>query len=572
MQQGDFSSNYQYPHPPNSNPNPTPTDFYQPPYASAPPFTSDYSVYPSNYPAYPQNSDAVPPTAPSYAPPPPTLDSQSSFNQQPIAPLVSTAAPSFPLYDSQVSYQPPSSQPPYYQPHDQHQMASGYGQPPAKPIDTLNPSYYSSAYGQVGSSAPSVPPAYENSYDNSVKFDHGGGSYLDEKFGGGYYSSRPDMGSDLYGKQSDNYSIYDDGAGVYAYKGGQVQPYGARGTAPNSSTYVQFDDYGRPINFPSGKDSWSGSDSASAKIVKAVPKAETQQDVKSGVQKFRVKLLSEDGAHGPMDVLCQIGLDGIRMLDPSTGITLRIYALENVRRCEVIDSSTFAFWSKSPVDFEERRIRLQSNSYTTSTLLDIVTAATVQIKEMGGSSRPPESLQTTEQLAEKKRGFADWMNRIKPGIEEKDHWVPDEAVSKCIACATDFGPFWRKHHCRNCGEIFCDKCTQGRIALTADEDAQPVRVCDRCMAEVTQRMSNAKETASKPSGLQSHEDLARKLHEEMEKNHRASSGSKYDGSGQQMKEVACPTCTVHLQVQVPSSGSETIECGVCQHPFLVSAH
>ncbi|KAE8731402.1 RING/FYVE/PHD zinc finger superfamily protein isoform 2 [Hibiscus syriacus] len=169
---------------------------------------------------------------------------------------------------------------------------------------------------------------------------------------------------------------------------------------------------------------------------------------------------------------------------------------------------------------------------------------------MGGSSRPPESLQTTEQLAEK-RGFSDWMNRIKPGIEEKDHWVPDEAVSKCTACATDFGSFWRKHHCRNCGDIFCDNV--------------PV-------AEVTQRMSNAKETASKPSGLQSHEDLARKLHEQMEKNQRASSGSKYDGSVRRMKEVACPTCTVHLQVQVPSSGSETIECGVCQHPFLVSAH
>lgn len=38
-----------------------------------------------------------------------------------------------------------------------------------------------------------------------------------------------------------------------------------------------------------------------------------------------------------------------------------------------------------------------------------------------------------------------------------------------------------QHHCRNCGDIFCDKCTQGRIALTADENAQPVRVCDRCM-------------------------------------------------------------------------------------------
>ncbi|KAE8731401.1 hypothetical protein F3Y22_tig00002840pilonHSYRG01239 [Hibiscus syriacus] len=169
-------------------------------------------------------------------------------------------------------------------------MASGYGQPPPKSIiDTLNPSYYSAAYGQVRPSAPSVPPAseYENSYDNSVKFDHGGGSYLDEKFGGGYNSSIPDMGSDFYGKQSVSYSRYGDGAGyddgVYAYKGGQVEPYGARGTAPNSSTYVQFDDYGRPINFPSGKDSSSVPDSASAKMVKAVPKAETQQDVKSGV-------------------------------------------------------------------------------------------------------------------------------------------------------------------------------------------------------------------------------------------------------------------------------------------------
>ncbi|KAI8549468.1 hypothetical protein RHMOL_Rhmol06G0026700 [Rhododendron molle] len=88
-------------------------------------------------------------------------------------------------------------------------------------------------------------------------------------------------------------------------------------------------------------------------------------------------------------------------------------------------------------------------------------------------------------------------------------------------------------------------------------------------AEVTQRLSNPKEAASKSVGLQSHEDLAKKLQEEMERNRKSSSGFRSDGSsGRRMKEVACPTCTVHLQVQVPSSGSETIECGVCQHPFL----
>ncbi|KAK9165103.1 hypothetical protein Scep_000294 [Stephania cephalantha] len=278
-----------------------------------------------------------------------------------------------------------------------------------------------------------------------------------------------------------------------------------------------------------------------------------------------------------MDVLCQIGLDGIRMLDPNSGRMLRIYPLDTITRTEVIDSSILAFWSKSAVDIEPRRIRLQSNSYTTNTILDTVTAATFQLKEMGGKdsyrSKSFDSGKPSEQPSEKKKGLADWMNLMKPANEEKDHWVPDEAVTKCISCGTDFSAFVRKHHCRNCGDIFCDKCTHGRIALTADENAQPVRVCDKCMAEVTQRLSHAKESASKPTGLHSHEDLARKLQEEMEKNRKSSSGSKSsDGSGRRMREVACPTCTVHLQVQVPSSGSETIECGVCQHPFLVSAH
>eukprot|EP00270_Netrium_digitus_P002404 TRINITY_DN1271_c0_g2_i1.p1 TRINITY_DN1271_c0_g2~~TRINITY_DN1271_c0_g2_i1.p1 ORF type:complete len:262 (-),score=85.42 TRINITY_DN1271_c0_g2_i1:196-930(-) len=42
-------------------------------------------------------------------------------------------------------------------------------------------------------------------------------------------------------------------------------------------------------------------------------------------------------------------------------------------------------------------------------------------------------------------------------------------------------------------------------------------------------------------------------------------------SGGRMQEVACPTCTAHLQVQLPVYGTETVECGVCSHPFLISA-
>jgi hypothetical protein len=91
------------------------------------------------------------------------------------------------------------------------------------------------------------------------------------------------------------------------------------------------------------------------------------------------------------------------------------------------------------------------------------------------------------------------------------------------------------------------------------------------MAEVTQRLANAREAANRPI-VHSHEDLAKKLQEAMDINKRSSSGTRSsDASGKRMREVACPICTVHLQVQVPTSGSETIECGVCQHPFLVSA-
>ncbi|KAI4316964.1 hypothetical protein L6164_024885 [Bauhinia variegata] len=568
MQQGDYSSAPYYQFPPN------PADPPPNPYASAPPFNpgyapSDYPSYASNYQSYLQNPAPAPapapapPTAPSY--PPTSNPNLQSFNS-------SSQASSFPPFESPIPYQPPSQQQSYNPPYDQHQTAPSYAPPPSSisPNPNPNPSYsplYSAPYTHPGSS---VPPTYENPYENPVNVDHGS-AYFDDRYGS-FNRSRSDLGSDMYGKRQDiGLSRYDCGRdevygdGVYAYEGGKTEPYGARGTAPKSSTWSAFDDYGRSISFPSPKQS-----SVTSKIAKAVPKADAHEDVKSGVQKFRVKLLAESGGQSTMDVLCQIGLDGIRMLDPSTSRTLRIYPLENITRCERYDSSTFAFWSKSPVDIEPRRIRLQSNSYTTNTLLDTVTAATIQFKEMGGSRRPAESLKTNEQSAEKKKGLGDWMNLIKPANEEKDHWVPDEAVSKCTGCGTDFSAFVRKHHCRNCGDIFCDKCTHGRIALTADENAQPVRVCDRCMAEVTQRLSSAKEAASKPA-LQSHEDLARKLQEELERN-RKTSGSKSDDSGRRMKEVACPTCTVHLQVQVPSSGSETIECGVCQHPFLVSAH
>lgn len=53
-----------------------------------------------------------------------------------------------------------------------------------------------------------------------------------------------------------------------------------------------------------------------------------------------------------------------------------------------------------------------------------------QLKEMGGSgsgidvdNKSSDSFKTTEQLPDKKKSLFDFVNKIKPINEEKDHWV-----------------------------------------------------------------------------------------------------------------------------------------------------
>ncbi|XP_048502637.1 protein FREE1 isoform X2 [Beta vulgaris subsp. vulgaris] len=448
MHQENFTPSYYHQFPQHPQPPPPPPPQSQPSYASAPPYAAaDYSSsYSQNYPPFSHNPDPQP-----HYPPPPSvgLEAHGLYSPPP----------------AQLQY-PPTT--PYYPPYDPHQTVPHNYPPPPPPQPQPQPP---TTYPNPGLNS-SNPAYYEKSYDNSAKFDYGSG-YFDENLSGygNYGGNRSNLGG--------GYDHKDDG--VYAYEG-KTDPYGSRGTASKSCTWSGlFDDYGRAITSPSSKK--DKDKSTSLKVVRAVPKAESNTDGKSGVQKFRVKLLPETGGQSVMDVLCMVGLDGIRMLDPNSSRTLRIYPLETVTRCDKYDSSTFAFWSKTPVDIEPRRIRLQSNSYTTNTLLDTVTAATVQFKEMGGRARPSEPTRALEQSAEKKKGLGDWINKLKPVNEEKDHWVPDEAVSKCTGCGGDFSAFNRRHHCRNCGDVFCDKCTQGRTPLTLEDNAQAVRVCDRCMVK-----------------------------------------------------------------------------------------
>ncbi|XP_037027047.1 protein RUFY3 isoform X2 [Bradysia coprophila] len=61
-------------------------------------------------------------------------------------------------------------------------------------------------------------------------------------------------------------------------------------------------------------------------------------------------------------------------------------------------------------------------------------------------------------------------------------WTPDSMSSKCRGCNREFSLTKRKHHCRNCGEIFCNSCSEQLAPLPNDQGqfGKPVRVCDGC--------------------------------------------------------------------------------------------
>ena len=65
--------------------------------------------------------------------------------------------------------------------------------------------------------------------------------------------------------------------------------------------------------------------------------------------------------------------------------------------------------------------------------------------------------------------------------------VPDRLRTTCASCGVIFSmPLVRRHHCRVCQDVFCDKCSKTRVVLPFDgeEFAKPVRVCDLCHLDV----------------------------------------------------------------------------------------
>ncbi|XP_037910013.1 RUN and FYVE domain-containing protein 2 isoform X2 [Hermetia illucens] len=71
--------------------------------------------------------------------------------------------------------------------------------------------------------------------------------------------------------------------------------------------------------------------------------------------------------------------------------------------------------------------------------------------------------------------------------EPANVWIPDKDATHCKGCSREFSMTRRKHHCRNCGEVFCHNCSEQAASLPNERGqmGKPVRVCDTCWKNIT---------------------------------------------------------------------------------------
>ncbi|XP_041436171.1 myotubularin-related protein 3 isoform X2 [Xenopus laevis] len=67
---------------------------------------------------------------------------------------------------------------------------------------------------------------------------------------------------------------------------------------------------------------------------------------------------------------------------------------------------------------------------------------------------------------------------------EVTRWVPDHVAHNCYNCDSKFWLASRKHHCRNCGNVFCSSCCNQKAPVPSQQLFEPSRVCKLCYTDL----------------------------------------------------------------------------------------
>lgn len=71
-------------------------------------------------------------------------------------------------------------------------------------------------------------------------------------------------------------------------------------------------------------------------------------------------------------------------------------------------------------------------------------------------------------------------------ILDRQHWMPDQLCKLCYSCEAPFTVFRRRHHCRWCGQVFCNSCS----AYFVPYNNTTQRVCQLCRDQLVKDGKN----------------------------------------------------------------------------------
>ena len=133
---------------------------------------------------------------------------------------------------------------------------------------------------------------------------------------------------------------------------------------------------------------------------------------------------------------------------------------------------------KTEVDFQERRssFRIQQKQILQQKRLSI--QSELQVNEDDYSSQ----VNDTPKIAQLIEIDYKW-NGARARAHNDDfiipRWVPDEEIMYCHGCNGEFDYVNRKHHCRHCGMVYCNTCSNNKLLLPhVFGYRDPVRVCN----------------------------------------------------------------------------------------------
>ena len=146
----------------------------------------------------------------------------------------------------------------------------------------------------------------------------------------------------------------------------------------------------------------------------------------SGGLRYKMTFKGEFGETQP--VYCEIGMDGLKLVDTFNGSTIETFPLKIISRWAVRDKDTFLFWSvKESEGGKQRQVELKGTSKDVSNILDTITAACMQLCEMidkedhqkkimGLAENSSEEEEECSSSTAEKKGFVGWIaGKVKPG-------------------------------------------------------------------------------------------------------------------------------------------------------------